>query len=73
MKRVVSCLFMIGLFMNSAAVILFAQDNPPETPTAPAGQGRAFGQQQQSTEPQPYEKVITKDAKSKKGSLPSTK
>src|SRR4029078_5631466 len=67
MKRIVSCLFMIGLFMNSAAFMLFAQETPTETPTAPAGQGRAFGQQQQSTEPQPYEKVITKDAKTKKG------
>src|SRR5881227_2637301 len=67
MKRIVSCLFMIGLFMNSAAFMLFAQETPAETPTAPAGPGRAFGQQQQSTEPQPYEKVITKDAKTKKG------
>jgi hypothetical protein len=62
MKRVASWLFVMGLFMGVAAVG-FAQD---ETPT-PAGPGRAFGQQQQSSEPQPYEKVITKDAKSKKG------
>jgi hypothetical protein len=65
MRRVVSCLFMIGLFLNSAAFTLFAQETPTEAPTPAAG-GRGFGQQQ-STEPQPYEKVITKDAKTKKG------
>jgi hypothetical protein len=66
MRRVVSCLFIAGLLFNGAAATLVAQDNPPETPTAPAG--RNFGgQQQQSSEPQPYEKVITKDAKTKKG------
>jgi len=66
MRRVLSCLFVFGLFL-AASTIAFAQDNPPETPTAtPAGPGpRAFPTP--STDPQPYEKVITKDAKSKKG------
>ena len=63
MRSVVSKLFVIGLFTGFAAFAVFAQDETP-TPTAP---GRAFGQQQQSQDPQPYEKVITKDAKSKKG------
>jgi len=66
MKRIVSCLFIAGLFLNSAVFTLLAQETPTETPAPTAGAGRGFGQQQ-STEPQPYEKVITKDAKSKKG------
>ena len=66
MRRVLSCLFVFGLFL-AASTEAFSQDNPPETPTAtPAGPGpRAFPTP--STDPQPYEKVITKDAKSKKG------
>jgi len=67
MKRIVSCLFMVGLFLNSAAVILLAQDTPTETPTPAAPTGQTGRQQGPSTEPQPYERVITKDAKSKKG------
>ena len=67
MKRLVSYLFIVGLFLNTAAIHLVAQDNPPETPTPNTPTGRNFGGQQQSQEPQPYEKVITKDAKSKKG------
>jgi hypothetical protein len=66
MRRIVSCLFIAGLFLNSSAILTLAQETPSETPTpaGPAGLGNRPGQ---STEPQPYEKVITKDAKSKKG------
>ena len=49
--------------------LLAAQDNPPETApaepaAAPAGRG---GAAQQPAEPQPYDRVITKDAKTQKG------
>lgn len=66
MRRFVSCLFVAGLFLNTSAILTFAQDTPTETPT-PAGPGGLGNRPGQSTEPQPYEKVITKDAKSKKG------
>jgi hypothetical protein len=53
-----------------AAAVLAAQEPPPapegQTPTPPAGAARP-GVTPPSPEPQPYEKVITKDAKSKKG------
>jgi hypothetical protein len=58
------------LLIFSAALATLAQDpppaEPPETPApaAPALPGRGGPP---STEPQPYEKVITKDAKSKNG------
>jgi hypothetical protein len=64
MRRIVSCLFIVGMFLNTTAISLLAQETPTETPT-PAGPGGA--RPGQSTEPQPYERVITKDAKSKKG------
>ena len=65
MKRIISCLFVIGLFVSVASFTLIAQDPPTETPT-PAGPGgaRPGGP---STDPQPYDKVITKDAKTKSG------
>ena len=65
MKRIISCLFVIGLFVGVTAT-LNAQDPPTETPTpGPAGQGRPGGTPSQ--DPQPYDKVITKDAKTKTG------
>jgi hypothetical protein len=67
MKRLVVFLFAAAVFL-SAALTTFAQDNPPEptaTPAGPGGGGRGF--QTPSTDPQPYDRVITKDAKSKKG------
>src|SRR4029078_5680311 len=66
MRRIVTCLFIAGLFLNSSAILLFAQETPTETPT-PAGPGGQANRPGQSTEPQPYERVITKDAKTKKG------
>jgi hypothetical protein len=65
MRRIVSCLFIAGMFLNTTATSLLAQETPAETP-APAGPGGARPSGP-STEPQPYERVITKDAKSKKG------
>jgi hypothetical protein len=56
-----------GLF---AAATLLAQDNPPEQQQAPAGGGFGGGRGGGAAavpEPQSYDRVITKDAKSKKG------
>ena len=54
-----------------AAAALVAQDNPPEQPQAPAGGGfgggRGGGAAATVPDPQPYDRVITKEAKSKKG------
>ena len=44
---------------------MFAQDEPPQAAAPPAG-GRG-GNAAQAPRPQPYERVITKDAKSKSG------
>ena len=53
-----------------AAVVLSAQEPPPpegQTPPTPMAGTMRPGVTPPSAEPQPYEKVITKDAKSKKG------
>ncbi len=47
-------------------VTLFAQDDPPQNPVAPAG-GRGGAAALAAANPQPFDKVITKDAKTKKG------
>ena len=67
MKTIIMKFVLLGLCLTGAAFVVNAQDPTPET-TPAAGPQRpgAFGQQA-SQEPQPYEKVITKDAKSKKG------
>src|SRR4051794_31068535 len=59
-------LLLVSLF-SAAAVI--AQDNPPEQQQAPAGGGFGGrgGGASAVPDPQPYERVITKDAKSKQG------
>lgn len=65
MRRIRSVLF-LGF---CAFPLAFAQDNPPETP-APATDTPAPPRipiTPQNGEPQPYEKVITKDAKTQKG------
>ena len=65
----------LGVFAASA---IFAQDDPPEpapeppqdaTPAAPAagGGGRGGGANGPAQGPQPYDRVITKDAKTSKG------
>ena len=55
---------MLSLCIAGSAFVVNAQDPPPEIPIPGAGQ-RPGGPA--STDPQPYDKVITKDAKSKKG------
>ncbi|HTA44599.1 MAG TPA: zinc-dependent metalloprotease [Bryobacteraceae bacterium] len=52
-----------------AVAALFAQDTPPETPAAPAAAAvpNLPGGRGPANEPQPYDRVITKDAKSTKG------
>jgi len=65
MKNPIILLVAIGLVLSSAVI---AQDPPPtpaETPAGPGAGARPGGTP--STEPQPYEKVITKEAKSKDG------
>src|SRR6185436_9530732 len=62
---------LVLVFMVAAFIIApgsHAQDPPPQTPPAggPGGQERP-GRPEQSTEPRPYERVITKDAKSDPG------
>jgi len=59
--------FIFGLLLLAFAGITMAQDPTPETPAPGPGQQRPGGLGQASQDPQPYEKVITKDAKSKKG------
>ena len=61
-----TCSVLLGLF---AAVTLCGQDTPPETPQpqqAGGGFGRGGGAAA-NAEPQPYDRVITKDAKTTKG------
>ena len=61
MSRALLKVLILGIFLSSAVM---AQDPPPELPTGgarPPGLGAA------SSDPQPYEKVITKDAKTKAG------
>ena len=58
----------MGALLSSTAMLGLAQDPPTEVPTAPAGgPGRPSMPGAAAGEPQPYDKVITKDAKSKKG------
>ena len=66
MRRIPSTVF-LGL---CAIAIATGQDNPPETPAPAAAPNRAGarpGGAAASAEPQPYDKVITKDAKTKTG------
>lgn len=65
MRKTLFKLLMISAFLTSASFVGIAQDPTPEPPAGgmpvrPGGVGS-------STDPQPYERVITKDAKSKKG------
>ena len=66
MRGPVIRIFTYSLLLLAFAFTAMAQDPTPETPTTPTGQ-RPGGLGQASQEPQPYEKVITKDAKTKKG------
>jgi hypothetical protein len=66
MKRVFSFLFALGVFVSLFAAVALAQEPTPETPAGGGGQ-RPPGAGGASQEPQPYDKVITKDAKTKAG------
>jgi len=63
-----ACSVLMGLL---AAAVLCAQDTPPDTPQqAPAGGGfggRGGANAAAIPDPQPYDRVITKDAKTTKG------
>jgi hypothetical protein len=65
-----SVLFFVAFgVMLTASFTVFAQDTPPTPTETPAGTpaGARPGMTPPSTDPQPYDKVITKDAKSKDG------
>lgn len=66
MRRIMTRLLLMSFCLMLAAIRVSAQDPPPqEQPAATAAQRLGFTPPTQ--EPQPYDKVITKDAKSKKG------
>ena len=58
---------MIGLLLMTPAFLLMAQDPPPTPQETPAVGGPRPGFTPPTTDPQPYDKVITKDAKTKSG------
>ncbi len=58
---------LMSLFLMSSALLVTAQDPPPETPAPMPGAGAPRPAATPGTDPQPYDKVITKDAKSKDG------
>ena len=66
MKANIMKFVLLALCLASATFIVRAQDPPTETPATPTGGPQRPGGAV-SQEPQPYEKVITKDAKTKKG------
>lgn len=69
MKRALLYVLMTGVFLSSASFVAVAQDPTPEPPAGGAGQrpGGPGGPGGASTDPQPYDRVITKDAKTKAG------
>lgn len=64
MRRAFLKVLITGLCLASTTFVGLAQDPTPEPPTGGGGQQRPGGA---STDPQPYDKVITKDAKTKAG------
>ena len=70
MSKTLFKVLILGVFLASTTFVATAQDPTPETPPAGTGQqrpGGAGGAGGATTDPQPYDKVITKDAKTKKG------
>ena len=67
MRRTAIKVFLMSLCLLGGSFIVYAQDPTPETPPTTPGQQRPGPGGSVSQDPQPYEKVITKDAKSKKG------
>ncbi len=66
MRSIVLKVLMLGVFLAPTAFVAYAQDPTPEPSPAGGGQ-RPPGGGAPSTDPQPYDKVITKDAKTKNG------
>lgn len=66
MRRTLLKVLILGVLLASATFVGIAQDPTPEPTTAGPGQ-RPPGLGGASTDPQPYDKVITKDAKTKAG------
>lgn len=64
MRGTVIRVLLMSLCLTASALFTFAQDPPPDTPPTPGGAQRPTGP---STDPQPYDRVITKDAKTKDG------
>lgn len=63
MKKTLLRGLIIGVFLASTSLVGLAQDPTPE----PTGGGRPPGFGGASSDPQPYDRVITKDAKTKPG------
>ncbi len=68
MRGIAVRIFDLSLCLIGGSLFVYAQDPTPE-PTAPAGPGGGArpGGAGPSTDPQPYDRVITKDAKTKAG------
>lgn len=63
MRGTLSRILLAGVLCAVPAINTFAQDPPPDTPPVGPGAQRPGASQ----DPQPYDKVITKDAKTKDG------
>ncbi len=66
MRRMMTSLLLMSFCLMFTAIRVSAQDPPPQEQPAPTAAQRP-GFTPPTQEPQPYDKVITKDAKSKKG------
>jgi hypothetical protein len=66
MRGIAIKVLLMSLCLMAPVLVVNAQDPPPPQEPAATGTPRP-GLTPPTTEPQPYEKVITKDAKSKKG------
>jgi hypothetical protein len=60
-------MFRLPLILCFAAAVVLAQEEPPQAGAAPGGRGGAGGAQLGAPNPQPYDRVITSSAKTKKG------
>ncbi len=68
MRKAIFGFLLMPLLLVGGAATLTAQDAPPPTPTeTPSGPQRPGMPGAGSQDPQPYDRVITKDAKTKKG------
>ncbi len=65
MKRIAIKVLLASLCLSTALIVNSQEPTPGETPAGPGGPAGA--RPGASQDPQPYDKVITKDAKSKKG------